>query len=463
MSNPVISIGVSGSGRYAPPDFSPIGQGMTEFGQALGGVFKERREKAEKEKRNAVLKHVFANAKGPADLLKAAQNDPSLLNDPRYGNFLRVMQSLQTKAAKQPNSVLEYTFAKKGGYKGSYADWMQRGKGSGTPKPNFKEGRTKDGEPVTIDFNNPQHLANVSSGQWFLGSPTDDRTTDDKNYASYKADQEARGLPVLPRFEWGQQRRKAGAASVTVNSGAVDKPLTGEQQRTIRVALGANTKLARLNEQTEDGRTFFEVLASPQAMIPRTVFGAEIPGTGYVLSDDFKKAESIITDVIADALYLKSGAQAGQSEIDGHKKIYMPQPGDGPKVIASKMRRLQEFAANARKAAGVNIDRWLGGGTPTPTAGGAGTAPPAAGGAAKPASNAERVIRHVTGRGKKPGANRPLSGRPGTPAPKAAVRDFTKMSDADLDGLDSSKLKGAEADAYIAELERRAAAYEARR
>lgn len=48
------------------------------------------------------------------------------------------------------------------------------------------------------------------------------QTDEDRNYASYRRDQEARGAPVLPRFEWGQQQRRAAANNVTVDNRSQD-------------------------------------------------------------------------------------------------------------------------------------------------------------------------------------------------------------------------------------------------
>ena len=73
--------------------------------------------------------------------------------------------------------------------------------------------------PATpIKMGAEDRLVDPRTRQEIVG-PSGNRPTDDeRNYQNYEREERAAGRPVLSRFEWGQQRRRAGANSVNVNT-----------------------------------------------------------------------------------------------------------------------------------------------------------------------------------------------------------------------------------------------------
>ena len=129
------------------------------------------------------------------------------------------------------------------------------------------------------------------------------------------------------------------------------KGLTGEQQRTIRAGVVGQKSLDILRSPGEDGKPLFEALAGG---VDRAIDW--VPGSEYVQSDDYLRANRAFSELLGDAIYLKSGAQAGTEEFEVQARNYRPEPGDGPKVIADKIKALQVYIDVARRSAGAALD-----------------------------------------------------------------------------------------------------------
>lgn len=61
----------------------------------------------------------------------------------------------------------------------------------------------------------------------------------------------------------------------------------------------------------------------------------------YTVSEDYKKAQQAGREILAIILRKDTGAAVTPSEFETYSKIYLPQPGDGPDIIAAKRQSRQ--------------------------------------------------------------------------------------------------------------------------
>lgn len=79
----------------------------------------------------------------------------------------------------------------------------------------------------------------------------------------------------------------------------------------------------------------------------------KVPGvSGYLTSNQFQKLEQAQREFITAQLRRESGAAISQSEFDEAKKLYFPQPGEGPDIIADKRRSREMAIRNMAQSAG---------------------------------------------------------------------------------------------------------------
>ena len=108
-------------------------------------------------------------------------------------------------------------------------------------------------------------------------------------------------------------------------------------------------KATLLHGEMRDSATQLDRLdqsgATNTSSIANRALGAS-PITRIFTSNDYRKYEAAGERWAQNFLYLKSGAQAPEQEVQRTMKQYLPQPGDGPEVIAQKTRARQEAMRN---------------------------------------------------------------------------------------------------------------------
>ncbi|MEL7640739.1 MAG: hypothetical protein AAGU21_13940 [Solidesulfovibrio sp.] len=72
----------------------------------------------------------------------------------------------------------------------------------------------------------------------------------------------------------------------------------------------------------------------------------------FLPHSDAVDVRNLLREAIGYGLYLKTGAQANEKEVDEQEKIYMPSPYDSPLVARSKLTRLRAFLGTALQNAG---------------------------------------------------------------------------------------------------------------
>lgn len=465
MANPVVSIGPQGSGRYAPPNFAPLAQGMAQFGAGIGEAFRQQRERAEKERANAVLKSVFAGAKGPADLLTAARNDPSLLDNPRFRNFMGVMQAIQPGKRRIVKGADGFNY---------YADTMER------VLPGVKKaGGTVDRyEPVLDDQGNIVGQKNLRTGKVETdpraGKPPD-LTTLEKNLISAGYQKGTLEFQEALKKQLAKSPSEFSAMLGRLNElDAKTNRTPAEQQEhdalVMRVRFGGKPPEAYVKARSSLGQAR-EALSGLYGLMQRGRDNPLDPGDRKVMGQYFSSLKLAFADLLNRGANFTDTEQALIGDVIGGD------PNDlwnrfisGDKEFIGRLRttaNIIETRANALIEAytkphmSAHTYPWQREGAVTPKGGGVlKRAADAAG--VTPGSNVDRVIRHVTGK-KRSAANKPTSTpaatrQPMAPRASSEPPNFSTMSDADFDKFDISGLKGAAVDAYIAELERRNAA-----
>lgn len=126
--------------------------------------------------------------------------------------------------------------------------------------------------------------------------------------------------------------------AVTFQQGSGLKPLTEGQSKDTVFVTRAEGALSTLN-QFEDALTNFKDSA---------VSGAPVVGN-YLKSEDYQKAEQSGREFLQAVLRKDTGAAITKEETAEYGNVYLPRPGDTPKVIAQK-RLSRQRALEAIKA-----------------------------------------------------------------------------------------------------------------
>ncbi len=87
-------------------------------------------------------------------------------------------------------------------------------------------------------------------------------------------------------------------------------------------------------------------------LFPNGNFDTGVAMKMYLPHSDAVDVRNILREAIGYGLYLKTGAQANEKEVDEQEKIYMPSPYDSPLVAKSKLTRLKAFLGTALQNAG---------------------------------------------------------------------------------------------------------------
>jgi hypothetical protein len=77
-----------------------------------------------------------------------------------------------------------------------------------------------------------------------------------------------------------------------------------------------------------------------------------VPLGNYVQSPEYQKYKQASSNFITALLRQESGAAISKSEFERYEKEYMPQPGDGPEVLAQKSEARRVAIEGMKKGAG---------------------------------------------------------------------------------------------------------------
>jgi hypothetical protein len=164
-------------------------------------------------------------------------------------------------------------------------------------------------------------------------------------------------------------------SAVRIIQPKADPKPTNEQSLQAGFANRLNSALATFNRLEEDGYGRPSLKDRAFDMVPGV--------SNYLTSDQFQQLEQAQRDFITAQLRRESGAAISESEFETAHKLYFPQPGEGPDVIAQKRASRELAVRNMAQSAGpAEIDFKL---PPAPKAGDNPATPKPA--AEKPAGN----------------------------------------------------------------------------
>lgn len=352
MAGPLINVGVSGSGRYAIPDYSPITRGMTSFGQGigqgLGALFDRKRQEQQKAEQDRALKAMLG-AGSPREALMA---NPAFASDPNFSAISKVLWPAppERKERRIIKGADGYSY---------YADTGDRVL-PGVTAP-IKDARTTEQKNVAAYM---ERNPGATEADYFAMKRAPGTTVNvggqapERGVSAYFDPQT--GSELKPegdyRFAYdpktgSMQRDDAGyPIQVAKKGGKADPGAKADEATTKlrRVAEGGRAALDVLNQKDDAGKSMYEHLAD---------FGqtaaARLPVLGnYLLTPEYQMANQAVTSFIERTLRLASGAAVPESEVDRYREIYSPRPGDSAEVIKQKMENLQRDVDSAIRMMG---------------------------------------------------------------------------------------------------------------
>ena len=154
-----------------------------------------------------------------------------------------------------------------------------------------------------------------------------------------------------------------------------DKGIAGPDGKIILYPEGVDKKtfrneITRINADVAAGKktgeqATAEIFANKMELSNKTLDGLASQGTSlagriasglplgnYVQSPEFQKYKQASSNFITALLRKESGAAIGKAEFDRYDKEYMPQPGDGPEVLAQKTEARRVAIESMKKGAG---------------------------------------------------------------------------------------------------------------
>lgn len=158
--------------------------------------------------------------------------------------------------------------------------------------------------------------------------------------AEARAGVRAQGGRPPSGYTWNQDQ----TALIPLPGGPADpntKPLTDDQAK----AVGFANRLQSANASMEK---FGPALTDLKQKLKG---GVPIAGN-YMVSPEYQQADQAVRDFINAQLRRESGAVISDSEFDNARKQYIPQPGDGPDVLAQKKEARALAFRNMRMTSG---------------------------------------------------------------------------------------------------------------
>lgn len=150
--------------------------------------------------------------------------------------------------------------------------------------------------------------------------------------------------------------QQAAGLSAQANSRAADKDAVEQAQRNARGGVDSTESertAAYLTTRVAGGLNDLARIGNVGAPSLRD---AAIGGTmlgNYTTSEGRQRTINAQRDILDAALTLGTGAAYTQEQIDAYRSAYFPQPGDQPKTVEDKTRRLQTLLSAARLKSGA--------------------------------------------------------------------------------------------------------------
>jgi hypothetical protein len=168
----------------------------------------------------------------------------------------------------------------------------------------------------------------MPDGSWKRVIP-EDKTNFEREY-EFAVSQGYKGTPD----EW----KKSGSQNINIGGDGVDGMKLNESQQ--KAILSYNRGLAAndlLNQHQGKLLSFGETNAGSVPLIGN-----------YLTSPEYQVANQAGTDFAEMVLRMTTGASYTKEEVEKTKRIYIPQPGDSPEVIATKQAARENFLAGVR-------------------------------------------------------------------------------------------------------------------
>jgi hypothetical protein len=144
----------------------------------------------------------------------------------------------------------------------------------------------------------------------------------------------------------GGKKAASGGITITNPDGTVTQ--IGGGSKTTEGDRRASALYAQIAEQEPALMKGFDALAAPENYV-----GSNLPGGASIMTPEAQVAADAITNVVANWLYLTSGATATDAEIERQTAMVTPGPFDSKERIAAKKARLRTIITTMRSRAGV--------------------------------------------------------------------------------------------------------------
>jgi hypothetical protein len=207
------------------------------------------------------------------------------------------------------------------------------------------ESKRAAGQPTTPDEDYGYQLA-----KWQLTQPRVVGTPESGFYPINPPALPTRDAPAAPAVGGAApppsfQQPPAGPAPQAQGGPTVGAALTQPQGKPLSAEAQKQLTLANTAKKTLDAA--IGVIA-PEDSVDRILLGTM---NGNVPFTAGRQVLGQLKEVIQNAVYLKSGAAAGQEEMNGYYQTYLPSTGDNDATVKDKLARLRSFLDQAASAA----------------------------------------------------------------------------------------------------------------
>lgn len=207
------------------------------------------------------------------------------------------------KPPDMPASVDEFNFARQNGFKGSYTDWMQQGKGSG---PNMQ----------VVEVDGMKYNWNPQTGQ--LGQALGKSSNRDQPAPSgYRFAADGKTLEAIP----------GGPAT--------------------KMPAEVAGRVAMLDTAMKDMPSAIEFFVGKDGKGSGNSVGSEALGWTFN-SGEYGRAARTIRMAIESGLRAMTGAAAPESEVKNYENMFLPSPVDTIETRKQKLSALQDFMVQAK-------------------------------------------------------------------------------------------------------------------
>jgi hypothetical protein len=210
-----------------------------------------------------------------------------------------------------------------------------------TPRPGINVNKVPTFGDDTARRGQDMSYSSAIRGQNMVDARSREANTAGKAPAGYRVSADGRGLEFIP-----------GGPADPARTGE-KAPSEGERKAAI-LLMRLEGSQKQMNDALKDepGAAKPELIPSMMRGLP-FVGGARAEAPANVMTGEVRqRVESAQLDMLDAALTLGTGAAYTKEQLEGYRKSYFPQIGDGPKQVADKKDRLDNVIRAARVAAG---------------------------------------------------------------------------------------------------------------